>query len=158
PVPIKRFVSGWFAEARPSIGQRGFLTAGLRLERIEREALEGNPGSRPAFDDDVVWSLNPKVSMAWFLRGTSASSWTKLRGSAGTGIKPPTGFELAFTDNPDLKPERSRSFDFGIEQAFGGTALVADVTWFHNRYDDLIVTVGTALSGASRYQSDNIAN
>jgi outer membrane cobalamin receptor len=158
PVPIKRFVSGWFAEARPSIGQRGFLTAGLRVERIEREALEGNPGSRPTFDNDVVWSVNPKVSMAWFLRGTSASSWTKLRGSAGTGIKPPTGFELAFTDNPDLKPERSRSFDFGVEQAIGGTALVADVTWFHNRYDDLIVTLGRTLSGASRYQSDNIAN
>ena len=50
--------------------------------------------------------------------------------------------DLAFTNNPGLKPERSRSFDLGIEQALIGSALVADLTWFANRYDDLIVTVG----------------
>ena len=54
--------------------------------------------------------------------------------------------------------ERSRSFDAGIEQALAGSALVADATFFANRYDDLIVTVGRRLSGASEYQSDNVAN
>jgi outer membrane receptor protein involved in Fe transport len=134
------------------------VTAGARLERIERRALESSPGSRPAFPDDVVWSLNPKLAVAWFARGVDAANWTKLRASAGTGIKPPTGFELAFTDNPGLKPERSRSVDAGIEQAIAGSSLVADATWFFNRYDDLIVAVSRELTSLSRYQTDNIAN
>ena len=104
------------------------------------------------------WSTNPKVSGAWFLRPADSRGWTKLRFGAGTGIKPPTAFELAFTNNPGLKPERSRSFDVGVEQALVGSALVADLTWFANRYDDLIVSVGSSFSGASRYQTDNIAN
>jgi outer membrane cobalamin receptor len=158
PVPVARLVSGLFAEARPALGNRLFLTAGARLERIERTALEESPGSRPAFPDDVVWSLNPKLAIAWLLRDAGAKNGTKLRASAGTGIKPPTGLELAYTDNPSLKPERNRSVDAGIEQAIGGPGLVADATWFFNRYDDLIVAVAHDLSGISRYQTDNIAN
>ena len=47
-----------------------------------------------------------------------------------------------FTDNPNLKPERSRSFDLGIEQALAGAALDRwTLTWFSNSYDDLIVAV-----------------
>ena len=161
PVPITRFDSGLFIEARPSVGGRGFLTMGARLERIQRSALDANPstfGPRPAFGDDVVWSINPKVSAAWFVRPPDSTGWTKIRAGAGTGIKPPTGFEIAFTDNPNLKPERNRSVDAGIEQALAGSAVVADATWFYNRYDDLIVSVGSSYTGASRYRTDNIAN
>jgi outer membrane receptor protein involved in Fe transport len=158
PVPITRWDSGLFVEARPSLGRRAFLTLGARLEHLKRSALEVNPGTRPAFGEDVVWSLNPKLSAAWFLHESDGGRWTKLRASAGTGIKPPTGFEIAYTDNPSLKPERNRSVDAGIEQAIGGSSLVADATWFFNRYEDLIVAVGSTLSGASRYKTDNIAN
>lgn len=161
PVPVRRVDSGWFVEGRPSLGDRLFVTAGTRLERIERSALEGNPspfGPRPAFGPDVVWSVNPKLSAAWFAHGPDGRGWTRVRVGAGTGIKPPTAFDIAFTDNPDLKPERSRSVDVGVEQALAGSRLVADVTWFANRYDDLIVAVGSSLAGASRYRTDNIAN
>jgi outer membrane cobalamin receptor len=164
PVPISRSDLGLFLEGRPALGDRVFLTAGVRVERIERNALEANPsafGPRPAFGDDVVWSTNPKVSAAWLIHTPSSSSGlgtTKIRGGAGTGIKPPTAFDIAFTDNPGLKPERSRSFDLGIEQAFVNSTVVADATFFFNRYDDLIVSVGSSLSGASKYRTDNIAN
>jgi outer membrane cobalamin receptor len=165
PVPVDRTIAGMFAETRWDIAGRVSLTAGARLERIERGALDEDPnpfGPRPHFGADVVWSLNPKLSMAWFVRGSAsadaASGWTKIRGGAGTGIKPPTVLEIAFTDNPSLKPERSRSADIGVEHAFPGVLLVADATFFANRYDDVIVAVGSALSGASRYRTDNIAN
>jgi len=165
PVPVARTLMGLFAEGRWDLGSRAAVTAGARLERISRDALEENPspfGPRPAFDEDVVWALNPKVSAAWFLRGTreadASTGWTKIRGGAGTGIKPPTVFEIAFTDNPSLKPELSRSMDVGIEHAFPGVMVVADATYFANWYDDLIVSVGRAYSGASRYRTDNIAN
>ena len=160
-IPVERSVSGWFVEGRPSLGPRLFLTGGVRIERIARQALEADPFAftpRPAFDEDVVWSVNPKISAAWFVNLPEGRTWTKIRGGAGTGIKPPTAFDIAFTDNPGLKPERSRSFDVGLEHAFAGSTLVADATFFANRYDDLIVTVGNALRGASRYRTDNIAN
>lgn len=165
PVPVERSLTGIFAESRWRIGDgRGAITAGARLDRIARLALEGNPnpfGARPAFDEDVVWSANPRISAAWFLIAPDAGrsgTWTRLRAGVGTGIKPPTGFEIAFTDNPTLKPERNRSIDVGVEQALAGATVLLDATWFANRYDDLIVSVGTSLSGASRYRTDNIAN
>ncbi len=82
---------------------------------------------------------------------------TRLRAAAGTGIRPPDAFEIAFTDNPGLKPERSLSVEAGITQTLAGGAVQADATWFHNTYDDLIVSVGR-LNSTSRYTTDNIAN
>lgn len=162
-LPVTRTIAGLFAEARWDLGARAAVTAGVRVERIQRDALEGDAfGTRPAFDADVVWSPNPKVSAMWYLRGDRHSDgsrgWTKIHGGAGTGIKPPNVFDIAFTDNPSLKPERSRSADIGVEHAFPGARVLADATYFANRYDDLIVTVGSSFSGASRYKSDNIAN
>jgi len=156
--PVERNVSGLFVETRWPFGARAFLNAGIRFEHIARSALPAGRFGQPALDEDAMWSTNPKISGAWFMRPADSRGWTKLRFGAGTGIKPPTAFELAFTNNPGLKPERSRSFDVGVEQALVGSALVADLTWFANRYDDLIVSVGTSFSGASRYQTDNIAN
>ena len=59
---------------------------------------------------------------------------------------------------PSLKPERSRSVDAGIEHVFPGALVAVDATWFANRYDDLIIAVGSSFTGASRYRTDNIAN
>jgi outer membrane cobalamin receptor len=161
PVPVLRNMVGLFIEGRFDLGAKAAITAGARAEYIQRAALEETFG-RPAFSSDVVWSVNPKVSGVWFLQGTrtsdAANGWTKIRGGAGTGIKPPTVFEIAFTDNPSLKPERSRSMDIGLEHGFPGGLVVADVTYFANRYDDLIVRIGSSFSGASPYQTDNIAN
>jgi outer membrane receptor protein involved in Fe transport len=156
-IPVNRTTTGLFVEARPSLGDRVFLTAGVRLEHIARESL-ATDGARPDFDRDVVWSANPKVSAAWFLSTPGARDWTKIHGTAGTGIKPPTGFDIAFTDNPDLKPERSRSGDLGLEQSIAGGRGVVDATFFANRYEDLIVTIGSAFTGVSRFKTDNVAN
>ena len=143
-------------------GQRVSITAGLRVERIRRSALEESPdpfSPRPAFPDDVVWSTNPRVTAAWSAwRAGDGRTLTRVHGSAGTGIRPPDAFEIAFTDNPELKPERSRSFEVGVTQSAGHTADRCWRTFFHNDYDDLIVAVGGSLEGASRYKTDNISN
>jgi outer membrane cobalamin receptor len=158
-VPVTRLVSGLFAEARSSLSGRGFFSLGARVERIQRNALEGDAFStRPTFTDNVVWSANPKVAAAWFVGAPDANGWTKIHGGAGTGIKPPTAFEIASTNNPGLKPERNVSADAGVEVATAKQHLVFDATWFYNRYRDLIVTIGSSYEGASRYSTDNIAN
>jgi outer membrane receptor protein involved in Fe transport len=158
-VPVTRSIVGYFAEARARAGDRFFATAGLRLEDIHRDALQGDPNPfspRPAFAEDSILSLNPRVSAAWFAR-TAAASFTKLRGGAGTGIRPPGGFDIAFTDNPSLQPERSVSAELGVDQAFAGGHGLIEATAFFNSYDDLIVAVGS-FRESSRYRTDNISN
>ncbi|HVB37883.1 MAG TPA: TonB-dependent receptor, partial [Vicinamibacterales bacterium] len=115
---------------------------------------------RPPFPASDVLSANPKVSVAYLLHGTGAGgpSWTKLHATAGTGIRPPDASEIAFTDNPHLKPERSRSVDFGVEQGLAGGRVVLDATAFVNRYNDLIVAIGRSLQDYSQFQTDNISN
>lgn len=164
PVPVERRNVGLFGEARWTGHPRASVTAGLRAEHIRRDALAGDPLSfspRPAFPADTVVSVNPKIAASWLVSGgtpaSGASAWTRLRASAGTGIRPPDAFEIAYTNNPSLQPERSRSVELGVTQALAGGALMLEATGFVNSYDDLIITVGR-LSSASRFQSDNISN
>jgi outer membrane cobalamin receptor len=164
-VPVTRSVAGFFGEARWNAGDRVSAAAGLRAERIARDALAGDANSfspRPDFPADTVVSINPKVAAAVLVAGgapaSGAPAWTRLRGAAGTGIRPPDAFEIAFTDNPGLKPERSRSFELGVTQVLAGGAVQIDATGFANRYTDLIVAVGRSLTGLSRYRTDNISN
>lgn len=154
-MPVERFAAGYFAEGRWHSNERVFLNAGLRVDDIRRDRLEESFG-RPVLPKDTIVSVNPRVAGAWIVHATGADS-TKIRAAAGTGIRPPDGFELAFTDNPELKPERSRSLEAGIDHTFGGGHAVAEATAFTNHYDDLIITVGS-FSGSSRYKTDNISN
>jgi outer membrane cobalamin receptor len=162
PVPIQRAVVGSYAELRLVRQDRFFVTGGLRLERLTREAVEPDPISfspRPAFPGQTINSVNPKIAVSYALRRPGEGrAATRLHVSAGTGMRPPNVFEIAFTDNSDLRPERSRSVDVGIEQQLAGGAYSLAATAFVNRYDDLIITVGRALQDASRYRTDNISN
>jgi outer membrane cobalamin receptor len=158
-IPVKRFVAGYFGEARWSRSDRFFLTGGVRLEDIRRDAvapLDDPFSPRPAMEADSVLSLNPRIAGAYYVRSTPQSQ-TKIRGAAGTGIRPPDGFDIAFTDNPSLKPERSRSLEAGVDQSFAGGRALVEATYFRNTFDDLIVAVG-GFAGSSRYRTDNISN
>ncbi len=159
PIPVRRSVAGYFGEARWSSQDRLFVTAGVRVDDIRRDALAGvsDPFSpRPPFAADHVVSANPRIAAAWYVRPDGSSS-TKLRAAAGTGIRPPDGFEIAFTDNPSLKPERSKSVEAGVDQAFLSGHGLVQATVFGNNFDDLIVAVGSFV-GSSRYRTDNISN
>jgi outer membrane receptor protein involved in Fe transport len=126
----------------------------MRLEHITREAFAVN-----GFANDAVTSLNPKLSASWVVSRSLPGDgmWTRIRAAAGTGIRPPDVFEIAFTDNPSLEPERSKSLEVGVTQAFATGAIQLDATTFFNQYDDLIVSVGS-LNDVSRYQTDNVSN
>ena len=160
-VPIERRTFGGFAEVRQELGARASFSAGLRADAIRRNALEGDPnpfGPRPAFADESVTSVNPRLAgrfVAW--QDQAGVARTTVRANFGTGIRPPDAFELAFTDNPTLKPERSRSADIGVSHVLL-PQLTVEATAFFNRYDDLIVAVGGSFADASRYRTDNISN
>jgi iron complex outermembrane receptor protein len=129
-VPIERRVAGYFAELRWRAAARLFATAGLRVGDILRGAIEGDPLSftpRLALPEDRVVSPNPRAAISYYLRTSDASggNWSRLHASAGTGIRAPDAFEIAFTDNPGLKPERSKSVDAGFQQALAGLGVIS---------------------------------
>jgi len=161
--PVIRQVSGVFGEGRLRAGSRLAVTGGVRLEHIERSALAADPLAftpRPAMPRDTVVSPNPRLAISYHVRTSeeSGGNWSRLHASAGTGIRAPDAFELAFTDNPGLEPERNRTVDAGVEQSLFGGHVILDATAFATTFDDLIVAVGRSFASASRYRTDNIAN
>ena len=97
------------------------LNAGVRLEDNER------------FGSAMTW----RAGAAW----RPASSGTRLRVSAGTGIKEPTFYETYATGfatgNPELEPEESTSYEAGLDQELGDIARLS-LTGFRQSYRNLI--------------------
>ena len=107
-----------------------------------RDALALNAGVRAEDDERFGAAATWRTGAAW----RAEAAGTRLRVSAGTGIKEPTFFETFatgfVTGNPDLTPERSTSFEGGIDQNLGGS-LRLSVTGFSQSYRDLIQYTGS---------------
>ena len=107
-----------------------------------RDALALNAGVRAEDDERFGTAATWRTGAAW----RAEASGTRLRVSAGTGIKEPTFFETFatgfVTGNPDLTPERSTSFEGGIDQDLGGS-LKLSLTGFSQSYRDLIQYTGS---------------
>jgi len=124
PSPGSLVVSRWnraaYLQALSDPGGRLALNAGLRVERNQ------------AFGGFFTY----RGGAAWRLGAT------RLRASLGTSFKEPSFFENYSTGyvlgNPALKPERSASWDAGIERSLGGGAVVVSATWFSQRFRNLI--------------------
>jgi outer membrane cobalamin receptor len=163
PFVLPRTSLAYFAENRWSPTSRLFITAGLRVDDLRTHSLPpGAFGVRPLLPASAVVKLNPRVSGAYLLhesaRQPTGFGATRAHASFGTGIRAPSGFELAFTNNPHLKPEKSLSFDAGVEQRFFSSRALADVTYFYNRLEDQIVVLGGSLTNLSTFMSANLAN
>lgn len=89
-----------------------------------------------------AWS--PRATLAWTI-----GDW-KARASAGTGFRAPSVGELyyPFSGNADLQPERSTSFDVGVERRIGAGRV--EVSFFWTDFRDLIVY------DFSRFQNFNV--
>jgi outer membrane receptor protein involved in Fe transport len=161
PFVLPRANFAYFAENRWNPGSRWFLNTGVRVDDIRTGSLPPDGfGARPFLPASAVAKVNPRISIAFLARQSDSSrafGATRLHGSFGTGIRPPDGFELGFTNNPHLKPEKSISFDAGVEQRLANDRAVVDVTYFYNRFTDQIVTLGS-LQKLSTFLSANIAN
>ena len=162
PFTLPRASYAFFAENRWNPGNRLFLNAGVRVDDIRTGSLPPDAfGSRPFIPASAAAQVNPRISAAYLARKSDASSAageTRIHGSFGTGIRAPDGFELGFTNNPQLKPERSISYDAGIEQRLAQDRAVLDATFFCNRWKDQIVTLGGSFQNLSTFTSANLAN
>ncbi|MGE5326545.1 MAG: TonB-dependent receptor [Deltaproteobacteria bacterium] len=161
PFLLPRASWAFFVENRWTPSRRLFVTTGLRLDDFRTHTLPPDAfGSRPRIAASSLTRVNPRVSVAYVAHDAPDSRLgsTRVHGSFGTGIREPSGFELALTDNPRLKPERSVSFDLGVEQRAFGNRAVFDATYFYNRFEDQIVTLGGSLANLSLFTSDNLGN
>jgi outer membrane receptor protein involved in Fe transport len=161
PFVLPRTSWAFFAENRWSPTRRLYLTTGLRVDDLRTHALpEDDSAGRPLLPPSTVAKVNPRVAAAYMLRESKggAMDGTRLHASFGTGIRPPDGFNLAFTNNPNLKPETSISFDAGIEQRFFQGKAALDLTYFNNHFKDQIVTLGGSLTNLSSFVSGNLGN
>ncbi len=116
---------GAYLQDRVLLGARAYLTLGGRIER------NGSYGTRAV----------PRAALA--VRVREGENATTLRASGGMGIKEPSFFEsygesFFAQGNPDLDPERSTTFDVGVEQRLFASRLRASVTYFHHDYRDQI--------------------
>lgn len=120
----ERTNAGLYVQDRVLLGERVYLTAGGRIER------NGSSGTHAV----------PRAAVAVRLRGGEDA--TTLRASAGMGIKEPSFLESYGSpfnrSNPDLDPERSTTFDLGVEQRLFASRLRAAVTAFQHAYGDQI--------------------
>ncbi|MCX6165309.1 MAG: TonB-dependent receptor, partial [Ignavibacteriae bacterium] len=64
------------------------------------------------------------------------------------------GFDFVF--NPDLKPERMYSLEFGIRKQYK-TRFIVDFALFYNLYDDLIQYINIGTNTLGPFQVKNIA-
>lgn len=89
-------------------------------------------------------TVTPRSSAAYLLRqGHERFGATKLKANFGLGFKEPSLIDLFSTSqselgNRQLRPERDRSFDFGIEQRVLNDRAKIEINWFDNRFRDLI--------------------
>ena len=66
---------------------------------------------------------------------------TSIHGSIGTGFRAPAFEELfnTFIGNPNLQPERSKGWEYGVEYALTNGRFIVDATYFRNDFTNLIV-------------------
>jgi vitamin B12 transporter len=124
-LPHTRNNTGFYIQDQFERWNRLNLTAGVRVEN----------------NTTFSTSTNPKFGASFRLE-----PGTRLRFSAGTGITEPTFTEnfsqnKFFLGNANLVPERSRSWETGIEHSFFQNRVTADLTWFDNRFRNWIQTV-----------------
>ena len=163
--------------ARSSLTGEQLLTVladwdGERVTAINRVTKAETPNSRDNFgvsvQEQMLWERffvivggrvehNASFGSAFVPRATAvyvvhpptaAFGETRLKVSAGTGIKEPTllqSFSVSpfFLGNPNLKPERARSAEVGVEQRFAGDRARVNLTYFSNRFSNVIQLITT---------------
>ena len=98
---------------------RLYTTAGVRVD------------SHSKFGSEVTYRVGP----ALLFRETG----TKIATTVGTAFKAPSLFQLYSSyGSQDLDSEKNLGVDVTVEQKLLDESLVAGVTFFHNKFDDLI--------------------
>ncbi len=150
---LRRDAISEYLETRMTI-RKLYINLGLRAETYMTPLIPGDLTAvipRPDFPAQSDTEVSPRLSGSYLIRPT-----TRIHASYGTGIRPPGGAAIVFTNNPALLPEHVQGYDAGIEETLFASKLSLDATWFHNRYRDLIVSLGGPYGEFSPYATGNL--
>ncbi|GLT02173.1 TonB-dependent receptor [Sphingobium jiangsuense] len=131
----KRHIDNWgfVTQYDVTVDDRLALGASARIDANDR------------FGDTTTWRLTGSYILP---------TATRIHAAWGTGVKSPTATELfgyydgVYIGNADLRPERSRGWEAGVEQKLAGDALVLGATYFRNRFFDQIETAYAFVNGS----------
>lgn len=121
---------------------RWFTTLGLRVD------------DHSSFGTEATYRLTTAYNVL--------ETGTKIRGSYGTGFRSPSLYELYapalpmwgfLGGEPDLKPEKSRGWDVGLEQSIPSIKTTIGLSWFSNTFKDMIRYTTDPLTWSSYYEN-----
>lgn len=135
---------GAFVQGDARLGERLTLSGGVRLDRVDREADQG--------DEKLEWVPTGNVGLR-----AAVASWLTARATVGVGYRTPDPMELyglglkpdgfLYRGRADLETETSLNREVSLTAS--GDQVVATVTGFHNRLRDMVTPVlaGDSVSG-----------
>jgi vitamin B12 transporter len=126
--------------------------AGVYLQALLEPSSEWSLSAGVRLDDDITFGqfLSSRIGLVRHL-----GERTRLRGSYGTAFKTPT-MEETYGNTPfsvgnrDLTPERSESWEVGVEQVLLAGRATLGLVWFDQHFRDL-VQYGFVSPGAPTY-------
>ncbi len=120
--------------------QAGYIELRAQPWRRFSVSLGARAEANASFGTRVI----PRGGFSLLLRdGSGVWGATRLRLSAGLGIKEPTlvqsfAKDPCFPGNVDLRPERSRSVIVGLDQALASDRVRVSAEYFDNRFRDIV--------------------
>jgi TonB-linked SusC/RagA family outer membrane protein len=159
----RKEVDGVFAGATLTYKQLITLDATIRRDESSTLPKDHNSYYYPAVSGNFLFSkLLPDLS--WLSYGKLRANYAEVGGdapvysttntyTAGTPFNSQTLFTYTTTNNnPDLRPERNKTYELGAELAFLKNRLGLDVTYYHSRLSDQIMPITpSAASGYSLF-------
>ncbi len=155
-------------------GESAFIDDRLNSPTLPTRAKRNNFGG--AFQDQAIWgrfvltngfrveenagfgnTVIPRTSASFLIRNHgNAFGATKLKFNFGLGFKEPTFIQSFspdpfFPGNPNLRPERSRSFDYGVEQRFWDDRAKVELNGFDNVFREIIAFQSTGVFSGSYF-------
>lgn len=137
------------------------------LEAAPFDSLILSAGARRDEFSNFDGATTSRIAGVWTLyRDKKQENAARLRASWGEGFRAPTLFELNFDQfgvlpNPDLRPERARGFDVGVDYELNGSRPGGGrvrATYFHQRVRDQIDFdfAGNGYFNIDRVNSDGV--
>ncbi|MFQ5551809.1 MAG: TonB-dependent receptor domain-containing protein, partial [Gemmatimonadales bacterium] len=134
-----------FSESRSQFGPSNGSSDAARTTRSAYTQLLGDPLENVSFSSGLRVDDSDRFGTFVTYRIGAAlrlATGTRFRATVATGFKEPTFFENFATGfavgNPDLDPERSASFEAGVEQSLWSGVARVDVAAFHQTFKDLV--------------------
>ncbi|WP_083925127.1 TonB-dependent siderophore receptor [Thioalkalivibrio sp. ALJ15] len=144
----RRETTGLFARQQSRLPTDTVLTVGARHDWIKLEMLDTPHGTDFEPDRSRFTSFNPSIGAShplgqdWYLRGSAGTAFIVPDAGAITGQserQTPAGQTEITRGNPDLDPEKSFTWDIGVDYFGGPMSLHA--TYYNTRVRDRVVRV-----------------